>query len=466
MDRARTAVLGFLAIVHALCGCEAVAQESAASGARLELAQITTSEQTALAGLLAGARALSTQGRAQEAYQLLADAEDAYIGEIEFDYALGRAALAAGRPDRATLAFSRVLALDPSHGGALIDTGRAYLALGNFVQARAAFEALLGLDPPPPVRAQLQAYLAQTLRTETGEPGGLSLRGYVAATLGKSTNVNQSPSQGQVFVPAFGATFDLSQQNVRIADRYWAIAGGMDFSAPVNRTISLIGGADLIERENFRESDFDLSGVGARLGVAVGGETRSLRVQGFAGRSFVGHEANRDVAGLSVDYVQALSSDTQILAQGQAGSFRYPPASLQVFDANFAYAGLGASHQFDQNSTIFVGFSTGEEKDVGGNPNGDRHQIGLRASVEIGLWLRTKLIASAAPLRADYNKVDPSFLVERRDYRNEFEVMLQYAMDDRTVFRAGVTYADQRSSIPIYEFRRTEYWIMLRREFR
>src|SRR3954469_6164197 len=117
-----------------------------------------------LPGLLAQARSLSQSGRFADAYELLARAEDEYIGEVQFDYALGRAALDAGYPARATLIFSRVLAVDPAHGGALIDTGRAYLALENYEQARATFESLLALDPPPVLRAQLQAFLQQARR--------------------------------------------------------------------------------------------------------------------------------------------------------------------------------------------------------------------------------------------------------------------------------------------------------------
>src|SRR3954447_12224922 len=89
------------------------------------LAGPTLAAVPALAELLAQAREFSASARFRQAYELLAGAEDPYIGEIELDYALGRAALDAGYPDRATLAFSRVLALDPSHAGAMIDTGRA-----------------------------------------------------------------------------------------------------------------------------------------------------------------------------------------------------------------------------------------------------------------------------------------------------------------------------------------------------
>jgi hypothetical protein len=468
MGPGKAAVVVVLAIAQIACGY-AWAQQSSAphTSAKPELAQAAASPATpTLADLLARAKLLADAGRVGEAYALLAGAEDLYIGEIDFDYALGRAALAAGRPDRATLAFARVIALDPSHAGALIDTGRAYLALGNFVQARAAFETLLSLDPPPSVRLQLQAYLAQALRTPSGAPSGPLLTGYLAATLGKSTNVNQSPAQGQVFVPAFGATFELAPQNVRIADRYWSIAGGADLAVPLDRRYSIIGGLDIVERENFQQSSFDLSGVGARLGIAASGENSLVRLQAFDGRSFLGHEASRDIGGLALDAVSGLNSDTQLEGFAQTGWFRYVPGSLLVFDADFVTLGFGAAHRFAQNSTFFVGISTGEEKDVGGNPSGDKRYVGLRMTVEAGLWARTKLIASAAPVLAQYDKIDPVFLDARRDFLNQYELIFQYALDDRTVLRPGITYAEQHSNIPIFEFRRTEYWLMLRREFR
>ena len=124
---------------------------------------------TPLDELLAEAAKLSAAGRPAEAYAVLSAQEDTYIGVVKFDYALGRAALDAGRPDRATLAFARVLALEPNHAGARIDSGRAYLALGNREQAAAAFQALLELDPPPALRAQLLVYLAQARREQPRE---------------------------------------------------------------------------------------------------------------------------------------------------------------------------------------------------------------------------------------------------------------------------------------------------------
>ena len=89
---------------------------------RIKLAQAPEQAgRAALPDLIARAEALSRAGKPDEAYTLLLSQEDTYIGTVEFDYALGRAALDSGRPDKATLAFSRVLALDPAHAGASIE---------------------------------------------------------------------------------------------------------------------------------------------------------------------------------------------------------------------------------------------------------------------------------------------------------------------------------------------------------
>jgi tetratricopeptide (TPR) repeat protein len=186
--------------------------------------------QSEVADLLARANELSLAGRHADAYALLAAEEDTHIGEIDFDYALGRAALNAGRPDRATIAFTRVLALNPGHAGARIDMGRAYLALGNRAQARAEFEALLALEPPPALRAQLLVYLGEA----RGEGRSrAAARGYLSVFAGTSTNVNQAPGQSQVFVPGLVAVLQLADQNVAKDDSFSGIGGGIEAAMPL-----------------------------------------------------------------------------------------------------------------------------------------------------------------------------------------------------------------------------------------
>ncbi len=464
-----TIVFTIAVLARTILGCEALADGlEPRPASKFEVAQAPAAAlETPLAELLARAQALSSSGRLLEAYELLAGAEDAHIGVIEFDYALGRAALAAGRPDKATLAFSRVLALDPTHAGALIDTGQAYLALGNFAQARAMFEALLALDPPPPVRAQLQAYLEQASRgrAQGAPPGGPSSRGYLATMLGRSTNVNQSPVQSQVFVPVFGATFELSNQNVKKPDGFAGIMGGVEVSQPLDGAYSMIFGGEFVERRNFHETPFDLGGVNLHLGLDAAYGAHQWRVQRLIGRDYLGGSPSRDLDALTLNYLGPLAADTRLLGFAQEGRLRYIPEQLRIFDADFVTFGLGASRKIAEESTAFVTVSTGNQKDVGGNPSGDKRLLGLRAGGETAIRPRLKLMGSAAWEQGQYDRIDPAFLVERRDLRRYYEAVLQYALDPRTFARFGFARTDQRSNIPVYEYDRNECWVMLRYEF-
>jgi tetratricopeptide (TPR) repeat protein len=423
--------------------------------------------QAPLAELLARAEALSASGRLLEAYELLAGAEDAHIGVIEFDYALGRAALDAGRPDKATLAFSRVLALDPDHAGALIDTGRAYLALGDLARARSTFRSLLAFDPPPALRAQLQEYLAQAepKREETASLPGFSRQGFLAATLGQSTNVNQSPTQASVFVPAIGSNFELSKQNVKKGDIFAGISGGIDASQSLDGTFAMLFGGEFVERKNFHESAFDLGGVNAYLGLAASAGAHYARFQRLVGRDYLGGDSSRDLDVFAFNYLGPLAADAQLLVSAQAGHLRYLPEALTIFDANFVNWGLGAARKISEQTTVLLILSTGTQNDIGGSPNGDKRPRGVRLGAETLLQPRLKLTGSAAWERSSYSRFDEAFLAERRDSRWIFDAALQYALERNWFLRFGLSHADQRSNIPIYEYTRTEWWLMLRREF-
>ena len=415
-----------------------------------------------LAELLARARTLASTQSPAAAYELLAAAEDEHIGEIEFDYALGRAALEAGRPDRATLAFARVLALDPLHAGALIDTGRAYLALGNPAQARASFETVLALDPPPAVRSQVLAYLVQA---GVAPPGRLALRGYVEANAGRSSNVNQSPATAQVFVPAFGANFELAQQNVAKADSFVGLAGGLDAALALGGGYALIGGAEFLERWHRNETAFDLSAVGVRGGMAVTGEESLTRAQLVAMRSDLGHQPSRETAALAVEHIVTLRAGGALSMFAQGGSFRHPPESLRIFDADFVTLGVTAQKLGDGWSAL-VGVAGGGENDTGGNPAGDKALFAVRAAGEKQLAPKLSLAASAGWQHGRYELADPSFLVRRDDRRTDAELALQYAIGGGLSLRLVLTYAEQRSNIAVYSFRRDEAWAALRYEFR
>lgn len=465
----KTILLAFALVTQAVFGREPVPAPGAAeSPSRIELAQAPdAATRTALADLLARAEELSRAGKPAEAYELLAAAEDSYIGTIEFDYALGRAALDAGRPDKATLALTRVLALDPNHAGASIDMGRAYLALGDYARARRTFQSLLALDPPQEIRAQLQVYLDLTDASAAfAASGGLSHQGYLAVLAGRSSNVNQAPSQSVIFVPGVGSNFELPGQNVQKPDSFAGVAGGVDFSQYLDDTYSMIFGGEFLSRRNFHEFDFDVGGYNAYLGLAAVSGPHAAKFQGLVGRDYLGGSANRDLQGVALSYVGTLNEATQLLATAQGGRLRYVPEELKIFDADYAVLGGGAAYKLGERSTVFAILSTGRQPDVGGNPSGDKDLVGVQAGGEMLIGTRIKATAAAAAERSRYDKFDPVFLTERRDLRRAFELGAQYFLARDWSLRFNISHAYTRSNIPIYEYTRTEGIATLRRDFR
>lgn len=421
--------------------------------------------QTAMPDLLARATALAEAGQHVEAYALLAAEEDAYIGEIDFDYALGRAALNAGRPDRATIAFARVLALDPGHAGARIDSGRAYLALGNWAQARAAFEALLALEPPPALRAQLLVYLGEA----RGERrSGVNARGYLSVFGGTSSNVNQAPGQSQIFVPGLVAVLQLADQNVRKEDSFAGVGGGVEAAMALSGRVSLIGGAEFLSRANSHESAFDVGGIAVNAGLAWAGERHVVRGQLQAAQSTLGGSTSREIRAVSLDFAErsaAPGTPGTMFGFVHAGSYRHPPAELKIFDADFLTMGAGATMPIDRKSTASVVFLAGGDQDRGGNPGGNRSGLGLRLAWERVLGPKLRFALLAGVQNSQYDGFDPAFLVRREDRRSDLESYVRYELVPKMELRFGVARSVQDSNIAIYEFTRTDWTLTLRREF-
>ena len=421
---------------------------------------------TPLADLIARADALSREGRAGEAYELLLADEDTYIGTVEYDYALGRAALEAGHPDKATLALSRVLAVDPGHAGASIDMGRAYLALGDNARARSTFERLLALDPPPPIRAQLQAFLDIANAPLVPQAGRSFSQGYAGALLGYSNNVNQAPSQSVIFIPGLGSNFQLPGQNVKLPDSFAGVQGGLDISRALDDTFSVTFGGEFLGRRNFHESDFNVAGAGAYVGLGAVKGAHAGRIQALVARDYLGGTANRNLANLTLGYTGTVSPVTQVLASLQGGRQRFVPGDFRIYDADFIVFSAGGAQRVGETSNLFALVSVGYQNDVGGNPSGNRDLLGFQVGGETLLGPRLKGTAAAVGERSKYDKFDLAFQTERRDLRRAFEGSLQYFLDRDWSLRLLASYAFTRSNVPIYEYDRAEGTVMLRRDFR
>jgi tetratricopeptide (TPR) repeat protein len=412
------------------------------------------------------AQALLKAGRAAEAFAYLEPFEDAQAGDPNFDYLFGVAALDAGNPSRATLALERVLAVQPSFVGARIDMARAYFALGDFARARDEFQAVLAQNPPPAARAVIERYLQAIEERQAARRTVFT--GFLEATAGHDSNVNNSTSQAEVAVPALGnLVFTLDPTNVKRSDSYWTLAGGAEVAHEVTPGFSLFAGADARYRANATEDRFDTDSVAGRVGVAFPRERLLLRAMLQGERFSLDHAANRTTSGIAGDARYTLDAATFVSGFLARSEYRFKAAGLDVNDFDQTLGGIGLIRLFHEGRSALAGtVLAGREEELNGRADGDKDIKGARLGGQLGLRETLDLIASAGVQRGDYSRENAAFQKFRKDEQLDVMVGLVWRFTGAWSLRPQVLYARNDSNIPIYEYKRTDLSVTLRYDFK
>ena len=434
---------------------------------------------------LRDAEALMKAGKPADAYSLLEPLEFDRSGEVRFDYLLGIAALDSGKPDKATLAFERVLAVDSNFAGARLDMARAYYQLGDLPRAKTEFETVSKQNPPEEARATIQKYLDAIAAQQAAKQTRFSA--YVEGGLGYDNNVNNSTSQLQISVPYFNnAVFTLNPTNRGTADNYYSIATGGEISHSLNTNWGLYAGADVRQRGNRTQNSFNNLNLDGRAGVAFSNGANFFRVGGFGGVYYLGQQVgtqydlaqayNRDSTGFSADWRHVYSPVNQVSVFAQYGRHRFATLEMSVNDFDQAAIGSGWLHALaDGKSILFGSLFLANEYDVaaitptnpsGGRVDGYKHTLGLRAGGQTAIREDTEVFANFGLQSGDYDRVNASFLRKRSDRQLDISVGANWHRDKNWTLRPQLSYSINDSNIVIYTYDRMDISLTIRRDFR
>jgi len=415
--------------------------------------------------LLHKADELLKSGKPAEAYALLEPSELLFSGEERFDYLLGIAALDSGKPDKATLAFERVLTVNPNFVGARLEMARAYYQLGDMLRAKTEFETVLQQNPSEGARATIQNYLDAIAAQTPGKTTRIT--GYAQATVGRDSNVNNSTDQSQLYIPGLGAVATLSPTNVKTADNYYGVAAGGKLVQRLNPNWGMYLGADLSQRSYFNLSDFNSLGVLGRAGVMYGAESDRFHAGLLGGTDTLGGSHYRNTSGFNAAWGHTFSPSNQLNLFGQYLRYRYADVALQPNDFNQQAIGAGWGHVLDDGRSMWSGsLYYGTETDVGGRVDGGKHFGGLRIGGQAAFGDRTVLFATAGGQAGDYSKVNPYFLSQRSDRLYDLALGADWRPDKSWALRPLLSYARNNSNIVIYSYNRTDLSLTLRRDFK
>lgn len=458
---------------------EADARANAAQEAKPRAEAEAGAKQAAREKQLNDAASLMNKGKPAEAYALLLPSEFERAGEVRFDYLLGIAALDSGKPDKATLALERVLAVDPNYAGARLDMARAYYQLGDLARAKTEFNLVMTQNPPEMARATIRKYLDAIRAHE--EAQRTRVTAYLEGTLGHDNNINGATSQAQIPVPAFGnLVFTLDQSSLKTADSYVGFAGGVDVSHFLDSVWGVYAGADLRTRTHSSHNEFNNADLIARTGFSYtnGDEVFRFGVMGDQYRLGVGYEPEpyRYSSGFTGEWRHPASPSDQLTFFGQYTRNRFVTTGMSVQDNDLTLLGASWMHVLaNGRSVVYGSFFGGREEAVapvtptnpnGGRPDGNKTMLGVRVGSQITRDETWDYFAAVGMQTGKYDKENLAFMAKRNDTSWDLNTGVNWHWDRNWTVRPQLTVSSNNSNIPVYSFDRADVSVVIRRDFK
>jgi tetratricopeptide (TPR) repeat protein len=415
---------------------------------------------------VARAQALLRQGKAEEAWRLLAPLQKQHAGDPDYDLALAMAATDSGRANLATFALERVVVTRPGDATARLELARAFYALRDYERAERELRFILDSDPPPPVRALVAQYRARMSDLPAGRALAGAWSGFVEAGLGHDSNANVATAQGSIFIPSLGAELILDRDLVQQSDEFAALGAGAEYVHPLSARWTALAGAELRVHSYAELDTVDSRAVDLRAGLRQALDARNSLQYTLAHGDFeLDHEGYRRTGAATAEWTRLYGERARLSlsAQGYRIRYRQPEAAASSSDL-LAFAGNGGYLLGSPSRSLLLGgLFAGYDNAVSGRADGDRRVFGASGALQRRVGARVEGYASLALLRSDYQRQNADFGVKRRDRQADVALGLSWGLRDGWSLRPQVLFTRNRSNIEVNDYRRTEASLMLRR---
>jgi len=411
------------------------------------------------------AMALVNSGKAKEAYELLLPLEAERSGNLDFDYALGLAAIESGNANRGIFALERVLAVNPDHAAARVAIARAHFMLGENESAREEFKNILDQNPPQEATKAINQYMSAINRA-LGDTSRFNA--YLEATWGHDSNINGAPSAQTVTASFAGLPLKvpLSGVTAEKSDNFITVGGGVNFTYPFNKTWSLFGGISGNNRTNWSSGIFETSAIDLNLGIShkLGPNTTTVALQ--HGSFSLDDETYRRSYGVAAQWQHNLDDHNQFSAFGQLLRLTYPSEHVRDADRGLIGAGFGHAFSGDLSPVLFFnGYIGKEDERDSEHPDMGHDFYGIRTGGQISWNPKTVLFATANYENRDYGGIKPFFTKSQRDNQYEFTIGGRYLPTPLWQIKPQLSYLTNNSNIAITDYDRWMLSVTFRHDF-
>lgn len=414
------------------------------------------------------AQALLREGKAREAWQLLSPLQARYAGNLDFDLALATAAIDAGHANLATFALERVVIMQPGNTTARLELVRALYALRDYERAEREIQFILEGNPPPKVRDLLQQYRDRIREAPGAAPPGGGWIGYVEGGVGHDTNANVATTQGSIFVPSLGSELLIDRPFQRDSDNFATLGGGLEYAHPISGRLAASVGADLHVRSYAELETLDTRVVDLNLGLRQRLDERdALRYTLRHNYYELGHAAYRRMQSGAVAWSRLFGERARLGVVAEGYRIRYLQEDFVASSSDLAALGASGAYLVDA-ATRTIGVASiyvGHDNAVDGRADGDRRIYGGSAGMQRAVATRVQVYASLAVLYSRYQDENADFGLTRRDRQVDLALGASWEPAKRWSLRPHVARTRNHSNIEINDYRRTEAWFTLRREW-
>lgn len=409
-------------------------------------------------------RALIDQGKLEEAWRA-ARATPERLGEPDFDFVFGVAAIAAGRATEGVLALERYLLAFPESDPARVELARGYLAIGEDARAREEFQAVLDRRPPPAVARAIEDYL-ETIRTREAKHRPTAMA-YALAGTGYDSNPRAGVDDAEITLPVFGPV-TVVDTGLRRGDQVREYAAGFRLTAPYTPTLVAYAAGSADARRHPVEKDFDQAQYAGTAGLVSRQGSWTIRGGGSLSYTSLGSAPYRRAHGLNADAGYDANERDALSIGVQAGRFAYEGANA-VRDSDFLTVAAGLRHQAAGawRPELEVSAHWGRERNRRGDRQDlSRHMAGVRFGATVAPFAGWSVGTLASWQKSRYDEADAGLQTVRDDDYATGELYASWQFTRHLQLRAELMASRNDSNIALYEYKRHTAMIRLRAETR
>lgn len=405
---------------------------------------------------------LIAAGQYVEAYDAAQLQLDDRLGDPDFDFLYGMAALETGHPQEALFAFERVLMERPYDLRAKLELARAHHILGNLETSERLFSEVKASQPPPLVQSNIQRFLDVIRKQRESSEAILSMS--LTLTGGNDSNVN-SATELSTIDSAFFGVITLDSTSVANEDQFFEMKYDVNYMKLVRKDFAWFVGGNAAGRRNSTVQDLNTREFGFTGGGAFTLGKHSFRLPLQTSRLDLDNKRFRNMNSLGLEWGMSINKEMTTAAFLQYGQMRYPDQANRDVDLSLI-GGAFTSRWPGAPVTLLASAYFGEEDNkLAAGAFNARKYTGWRLG---SIWnVNAKHEASLTYVGriTEHTGFNAYFRKYREDDTTQVTFSWKFQLTPKWMTSFTIDRTKNPSNIDIYAYKRTQMYVSAKYAF-